>query len=309
MRVGRVLGGLVVLGLAGLAVFWVITSPSTIEASALKADYKPDMANGETMFTIGGCVSCHKTPGQPERLKLGGGLGLASPFGTFYAPNISSDPANGIGSWTELEFVNALMRGVGRHGEHLFPALPYTSYQHMKIEDVRDLWAYIKTVPPVAEPSKPHGVGFPFNIRRSLGGWKFLFADRKPFVPDPAKSPEWNRGAYLVEGPGHCSECHSPRNLIGGIKSGERYAGGADPEGKGWVPNITPHADGIGSWKPADIAEFLKTGMTPEFDSAGGSMAEVIENTSRLTDADRTAMATYLASLPPLPGKSPAKKP
>jgi len=300
---------LVVLGLAGLAVFWFLTAPSTLDASALKADYKPDLANGETMFTIGGCVSCHKSPGQADRLKLGGGLGLASPFGTFYAPNISSDPAHGIGGWTELEFVNALMRGVGREGGHLFPALPYTSYQHMKIEDVRDLWAYLKTVPPVAEPSKPHAVGFPFNIRRSLGGWKLLFVDQKPFVPDPAKSAEWNRGAYLVEGPGHCSECHSPRNVIGGIKAAERYAGGPDPEGKGWVPNITPHADGIGSWKEAEIAEFLKTGLTPQFDSAGGSMAEVIENTSRLTDGDRAAMANYIASLPPRPGKSPAKAP
>ena len=308
MRVGRILGGLVVLGLAGLGVFWLVTAPSTIEASTLKADYKPDLANGETMFTIGGCVSCHKTPGQPERLKLGGGLGLASPFGTFYAPNISSDPANGIGGWSEVEFVNAVMRGVGRHGEHLFPALPYTSYQHMKMEDVRDLWAYIKTVPPVADPSKPHAVDFPFNIRRTLGGWKLLFVDQKPFVPDASKSAQWNRGAYLVEGPGHCSECHSPRNVIGGIKSGERYAGGADPEGKGWVPNITPHADGIGDWKEAEIAEFLKTGLTPTFDSAGGSMAEVIENTSRLTDADRAAIANYLVSLPPRPGKSPAKK-
>lgn len=309
MRVGRILGGLVVLGLIGLGAFWFLTAPSTLDASVLKADYKPNLANGETMFTIGGCVSCHKTPGQTDRLKLGGGLGLASPFGTFYAPNISSDPANGLGGWSEIEFVNALMRGVGRHGEHLFPALPYTSYQHMKVEDVRDLWAYLKTVPAVAEPSKPHAVGFPFNIRRSLGGWKLLFVDQKPFVPDPAKSAQWNRGAYLVEGPGHCSECHSPRNVIGGIKSAERYAGGADPEGKGWVPNITPHADGIGSWKEADIAEFLKTGMTPEFDSAGGSMAEVIENTSRLTDEDRAAMANYLASLPPRPGKSPAKTP
>jgi len=309
MRVGRLLGGLVVLGLIGLGVFWVVTTPSVIEASTLKADYKPDLANGETMFTIGGCVSCHKTQKQPDRLKLGGGFGLASAFGTFYAPNISSDPTNGIGAWSELEFVNALMRGVGRHGEHLFPALPYTSYQRMKLEDVRDLWAYIKTVPPVTEPSKQHGINFPFNIRRSLGGWKLLFVDRKPFVPDPSKSAQWNRGAYLVEGPGHCSECHSPRNLLGGIKSGERYAGGMDPEGKGWVPNITPHADGIGDWKESEIAEFLSTGFTPSTDAAGGSMAEVIENTSRLTDADRAAMANYLVSLPPLPGKSPAKKP
>jgi mono/diheme cytochrome c family protein len=303
----RIVGGLVILALIGLGLFWLVTIPSTLPASALPAGYKPDLANGEKMFTIGGCVSCHKSVGQDDRLKLGGGLGLKSPFGTFRSPNISTDKTHGIGGWSELAFVNALMRGVGRNGEHLFPALPYTSYQRMKIEDVRDLWGYVQTLPAVAEPSKPHEVGFPFDIRRSLGGWKLLFMDRKPFAPDPSKDAAWNRGAYLVEGPGHCAECHSPRNLIGGIKSGERFAGGIDVETSGWVPNITPHADGIGGWSQSDIAEFLKTGFTPEFDSAGGSMAQVIQNTSRLTDEDRAAMASYIATLPARPGKAPVK--
>jgi mono/diheme cytochrome c family protein len=309
LRFRTIVGAFLLLGLAALGLFWLLTIPSTVPASALPVGYKPNLANGETMFTIGGCVSCHKTPGQSDRLRLGGGLALASPFGTFYAPNISPDPVHGIGGWSERQFVNALMKGVGKEGEHLFPALPYTSYGHMRIADVRDLWAYMTTIPAVADASRPHDVPFPFNARRTLGGWKLLFADDRPMMPDPARGEVWNRGAYLVEGPGHCAECHSPRNLLGGIESDERFAGGLDPEGKGWVPNITPHADGIGKWSEADIAEYLKTGFTPDFDSAGGTMAEVIQNTSRLSDTDRAAIATYIASLPPRPGKSPAKKP
>lgn len=299
---------LAILVLAGLAVFWLVTMPSTLPASAMTADYKPNLANGQTMFDIGGCAACHMTTGQKDRHMLGGGFALSSAFGTFYAPNISPDPAHGIGGWSESDFVNAAMRGVGHKGEHLYPALPYTSYQRMKVEDVRDLFAYIKTLPAAANESRPHQIAFPFNFRRLLGGWKFLYLDQKPFTPDPTKSAAWNRGAYLVEGPGHCAECHSPRDALGGIIPDRRYAGGPDPEGKGWVPNITPHADGIASWKQQDMADFLKSGLTPEFDSVGGSMAEVIQNSSRLTDADRSAMSDYLVSLPPRAGKAPPKK-
>jgi len=308
MSLKKIFVALVGLGIVGLAVFWVVTIPSTLQASVLVADYKPDLANGETIFTIGGCVSCHKTEGQDDRLKLGGGHKLQSPFGAFYAPNISPDPKEGIGAWSELEFANAMLRGVGREGEHLFPSLPYGSYQHMKVSDIRDLYAYLKTLPAVQDVSKPHEIPFPFNIRRLLGGWKLLFIDQKPFVPDPTKSEAWNRGAYLVEGPGHCAECHSPRNPIGGINSEARFSGAASPEGDGWVPNITQHPDGIADWDDQAIAELLKTGFTPNFDAVGSSMAAVIKNTSRLSDADRAAMATYIKSLPAIPGKAPPKK-
>jgi mono/diheme cytochrome c family protein len=300
--------GLLVLAIVGFAAFWLITMPATIPASALTADYKPDLKNGETMFTIGGCAACHMTPGQKDRHSLGGGMALATAsFGTFYAPNISPDSTNGIGGWTEQQFLSAVMRGTGAHGEHLYPALPYTSYAKMKVEDVRDLYAFLKTVPAVNTPNKPHEIKFPFNIRLALGGWKLLYLDTTPFTPDPAKSATWNRGAYLVEGPGHCAECHSPRDPLGGIIPDRRFSGGIDAEGKGWVPNITPHADGIKSWSKDDIASFLSSGLTPDADSVGGTMAEVIQNTSRLTDADRAAMGEYLASLPPRPGKAPKK--
>lgn len=306
----KILVGLValaVIGGIGFAAFRFLTRPSVMPASVLVAGYTPDLANGETIFTIGGCVSCHKTPSQDDRTRLGGGVALASPFGTFYGPNISPDTEHGIGGWSEIAFVDAVMRGVDDHYQHLYPALPYTSYQRMTVKDVRDLHAYLKTLPAVSDASRPHDVPFPFTIRRALGLWKLLYLDEKPFTPDPSKSEAWNRGAYLVEGPGHCAECHSPRNLIGGIEADRRFSGGPDPAGKGWVPNITPSPDGIGAWSEADIAEFLKTGFTPEFDSAGGSMAEVIQNTSRLTDADRAAMATYLATLPARAGRPPAK--
>jgi mono/diheme cytochrome c family protein len=303
----KFLTAIVILGILGLAGFWILTMPRTISADALAVDYHPNLKNGTEMFNIGGCAACHQTTGQKERLNLGGGLALNSPFGTFYAPNISPDKTNGIGNWSELQFVNAVQRGVGVNGEHLYPALPYTSYQHMKVSDVRDLFAYIKTLPVQSQDDKPHALGFPFNIRRTLGIWKLLYLDGKELPYDPAHDAKWNRGAYLVEGPGHCAECHSPRDALGGIIPSSRFAGGPNPDGKGWIPNITPHADGI-KWSADDMTNFLETGSTPDFDSAGGSMAEVIENTGRLTPADRQAMAAYLVTLPPRPGKNPNKK-
>jgi mono/diheme cytochrome c family protein len=298
---------IVVLAILGLAGFWVLTTPRTIAADALAANYHPDLKNGAEMFNIGGCAACHQATGQKDRLKLGGGMSFHTQFGTFYAPNISPDATNGIGGWSELQFINAVQRGVGAQGEHLYPALPYTSYQRMKISDVRDLFAYIKTLPAQTTPDKPHDLKFPFNIRRTLGVWKLLYLDGKELEDVPGHDAVWERGHYLVEGPGHCAECHSPRDAMGGIIADRRFSGGPDPEGKGWIPNITPGDGGI-KWSADDMTSFLETGTTPDFDSAGGSMAEVIENTGRLTADDRKAMAAYLVSLPPRAGKNPNKK-
>jgi mono/diheme cytochrome c family protein len=201
-----------------------------------------------------------------------------------------------------------MLRGVGPNGEHLYPAFPYTSYQRMSVDDVRDLFAFLKTLPAEAVASEPHALPFPFNIRRGLGLWKLLYLDGKAFTPDPAKSAALNRGAYLVEGPGHCAECHSPRNVFGGIIPDRRFAGGIDAEGKGWVPNITPHADGVPSWTAKDMEFFLESGLAPDGASVGDTMSDVISNTSKLTPEDRTAMAAYLKSLPPRAGKAPPKK-
>jgi mono/diheme cytochrome c family protein len=288
----------VIAAIVGGCVFWIVTIPSSVSADALPP-YTPDATRGQAVFNEGGCASCHAVIGK-ERTMLGGGLAIPSPFGTFYAPNISPDVKDGIGGWTEANFVTAVTKGTSPAGTHYFPAFPYGSYQHARIEDVRDLFAYLKTLPPVSGRVRDHDVRFPFNIRRLVGGWKFLFLDGKPFAPDPAKSQQWNRGAYLVNGLAHCAECHSPRNFLGGIVRSQRFAGGPNPEGEGWVPNITQK--GIGDWSEKDISYFLSTGELPDGDSVGGSMTRVIKNTSQLSDDDRAAMAVYIKSLPPVDG-------
>ncbi|MHB2168861.1 c-type cytochrome [Alsobacter sp. R-9] len=295
-----VLGILAMLGLSG---FTVLTAPATWAAlySEEPADPSPqrNLENGKALFAAGGCASCHATPGQDDKTKLGGGLPMHSPFGVFYVPNISPDPKDGIGAWSTADFIRAMKQGVSPDGRHYYPAFPYTSYQRMSVNDLADLQAYMKTLPAVQGKVRDHDVPFPFSMRRGLGLWKLAFVDGKGFKPDPTKSASWNRGAYLVEGPGHCAECHSPRTLAGNIPADKRFAGGPNPEGDGFVPNITPHESGLKSWSQAEIAELLKTGFTPEFDSVGGTMAAVVRNTSQLSDADRAAMAEYLKSLPP----------
>ena len=295
----------VILAVLGGAAFWLLTIPQTVSAGAL-GPHQPDLANGRTLFIAGGCSGCHAVPEAEDKTPLGGGLALKSPFGTFYVPNISSDRHDGIGSWSEADFVTALSRGTSPDGRHYFPAFPFTSYQRMRVDDMRDLFAYLKTLPAVSGAVRDHDLPFPFNIRRAVGLWKFLYADGKPFAPDPAKSAVLNRGAYLVEGPGHCAECHSPRNFMGGIIAAQRFAGGPNPEGKGWIPNITPK--GLGDWSEKDIAYLLESGQTLDGDTVGGSMAEVVRHTEQLAADDRTAIAAYIKSLPPIEGPKPTKK-
>src|SRR4051812_34121424 len=302
----RLILAAVLAGIAGLAIFWWLTIPAVIASSAL-APHTPNLANGLTTFNAGGCSSCHAVPNQPDRLKLGGGLPIPSPFGTFNVPNISPDPNDGIGRWSEADFVTAVLKGTSPAGFHYFPAFPYTSYAHAKLGDVRDLFAYLKTLAPVSGKARDHDVPFPFNIRRNVGGWKFLFMDGKPFTPDPSRSAPWNRGAYLVNSLGHCAECHSPRNFLGGIIDAQRFAGGPNPEGEGWVPNITQKR--LADWSVKDFAYLLETGQQPDGDSVGGSMARVIKNTSQLSPEDRTAMAEYLKSLRAVEGPPRPKKP
>jgi mono/diheme cytochrome c family protein len=301
----KLIGWALAAVIVGIGVHWFITIPDVVLASALPP-YRPNLDNGKVIFNIGGCASCHARPGQDDPTLLGGGLALTSPFGTFYAPNISPNPVDGIGRWSEADFVTAMLKGTSPQGTHYFPVLPYSSYQSMKLEDIRDLFAYLKTLPQAAGKIRDHDLPFLVSIRRNVGIWKFLFFEGRPFRPDPKRSAEWNRGAYLVNGPGHCAECHSPRNLLGGITTSLRFSGAPNLEGEGWVPNITQA--GLGDWSEEDIAEFLKTGEMPEGDSAGGSMVPVIRNTSQLGDADRAAMATYLKSLPAVEGLKPPKK-
>jgi mono/diheme cytochrome c family protein len=290
----------------GIAAFWMMTIPATVPASAL-APHTPDLANGRSMLFAGGCPSCHATPDQDDLTRLGGGLAITTAFGTFYAPNISSDPQDGIGSWSEADFVTALTKGTSPSGQHYYPVFPYPSYQNMAFADVRDLFAYLKTLPAVAGRVREHDLPFPIAMRRLLGGWKYLFLDRERYRVDPAQPVELRRGAYLVNGPGHCAECHSPRNLLGGIEAGQRFAGGPNPEGEGWIPNITQK--GLAAWSAKDVAVMLESGDTPDGDAVGASMVKVVRNTAQLAPEDRAAVAAYVKSLPPVEGPTrPPKK-
>lgn len=304
---GRILIGVVVLALVGVGVGLFITRPRTIPASEFAADYKPDVANGKVVFNAGNCSACHMTPGQDDRTHLSGGLRMVSAFGAFITPNISSDKQYGIGGWTEAQFVNAMKRGTGAKGEHLYPAFPYASYSLLKTSDVRDLWAYMRTLPALATPSGRHELKFPFNIRLAVGGWKLLYFRPHEFTPDPRQSAAWNRGAYLAEGPAHCAECHSPRNALGGLEPGKEYIGAPNLEAGGrFATNITPSKDGIGDWSAEDIADFLKSGTDKCFNEPEG-MRDVIASTSLYSDEDAAALGTYIHALPPRDGNGKQK--
>ena len=307
MRKWATLGLLSCLAVA--AAGWMLSAPKPVAAVSPTLEQGGDAGRGKLFFDVGGCASCHATPGQDDRLKLGGGLELKSPFGAFIAPNISSHKTDGIGGWKVADLVNAMQAGVSPSGEHYYPAFPYTTYANAGVEDIRDLMAYLRTLPPVAGKAPAHSIAFPFNIRRGLGLWKLASLDPRPLTPDPRQSADWNRGRYLTEAFGHCAECHSARDFKGTIIADFRYAGGADMEGTGWVPNITQHKDGVAEWSAKDIAWMLKSGDTPEGDVVGGSMKSVVKNMAELPDADRNAIAAYIKALPERASPpKPAKK-
>ncbi|WP_045685545.1 cytochrome c [Martelella endophytica] len=280
--------------------FAVAFTPAKLDPADFETLQAANVDNGEKVFWAGGCAGCHAAPGTTgeERLVLSGGLAIHSDFGTFYAPNISPDKSHGIGNWSLVDFANAVKKGIDRHGSNLYPSLPYTSYVRMKDQDVKDLHAYIGTLPPSPEPSKPHEIAFPFNLRPALSFWKLLYFVDKPRVELASSSPEVMRGQYLVEGPGHCGECHTPRNALGGPEYSKWLAGGPNPDGEGRIPDITPGSPDIGNWSAGEIADYLETGFTPDFDSAGGSMVEVQQNMSHLPRSDLEAIGAYLKAVP-----------
>jgi len=286
---------LLLAGVMAAVAAWFISAPRPLP-DATFASLLGNTTRGEAVFWAAGCASCHMAPGAvgDAQLVLAGGKSFPSDFGTFKAPNISPDKDHGMGAWTVADLGNALMRGVGRTGEHLYPALPYTAYIHMTRQDVADLHAFLQTLPADATPSQPHDLGFPFNIRRSLGFWKLLFLKEDWVLTGDLTAPE-QRGREIVESLAHCGECHTPRNVLGGLRRSAWLSGAPNPQGKGTIPNITP---GGLTWSEAEIADYLTTGFTPEFDSAGGLMAEVVENMARLPDSDRAAVAAYLKRVP-----------
>lgn len=283
---------IVVVLLSGAA--WILSKPRPLPVQAFDG-LQGDVSNGSRIFWAAGCASCHSGPDAPEteKLLLSGGYRIESPFGTFIAPNISPG-AEGIGSWTVYDLGNALVAGVSKSGQHLYPSLPYTTYNKMALQDVADLYAFLQTLTVSDKPSAEHELGFPFTIRRGLGLWKRLNVRSDWYLAD-VDSPELERGRYLVEALGHCSECHTPRNPTGGLDIARWMHGAPNPSGKGTIPAINSQALG---WSEDDIAYYLETGFTPEFDSAGGQMTKVIASLSNVTDADRKAIALYLVSVP-----------
>lgn len=283
------------LGVIGLASAWALTRPAHITDSDV-ADLTGDATSGEAVFWAAGCASCHSREDAvaEERLRLAGGQAFPSEFGTFYAPNISPDPTHGIGNWTLAQFLTALQNGISPEGQHYYPAFPYTAYRLASQQDLADLFAFMQTLPASDAASLPHDVGFPFNIRRTVGLWNVLnlhddFAVTSPLFEDEP------RGRYLAEALSHCGECHTPRNAIGALDRSRWLQGAPNPSGRGTIPSLIP--DDLG-WSVSEIAAYLNDGFTPEFDTAGGHMRSVIENLSHLPQDDRLAIAAYLHAIP-----------
>ncbi len=277
---------------SGLAALWILAAGPALAQQG-------DAKRGEYLAKAGGCVGCHTEEKKEGAVPFAGGRALKTPFGTFYGPNITPHPEAGIGRWSEADFVRAMRQGVRPDGANYFPAFPYPSYTKISDADLRDLWAYLRTIPPSAQASRPHELGLPYRWRLPISAWKWLYFTPGPFVPDPKASAAVNRGAYLVQALGHCGECHTPRNALGGPRSDRFLAGGKGPEGKN-VSNLTPTR--LGKMSDAELKGVLTTGMTADGDVLADAMGEVVTNTtSQLTPADLDALIAYLRSLPPLP--------
>ena len=299
----------VLVAFGGLLAFY-LTGSDRLSAAELAAFPSGDAKRGERIFWAGGCASCHAREGakEEELFELVGGVELKTSFGEFVAPNISPHAQDGIGGWSLEDFANAMMRGVSPDGRHYYPAFPYASYARMQPGDIADLFAFLQTLPPVEGRADDNRLDFPYNIRRGIGLWKQLYLSNEPVIPFADDTAEPIRlGRYLVEGPGHCGECHTPRAFTGGLDKDQWLAGAVAAEGDGVVPNITAGEGGIGDWSEEDIAYFLESGFTPDFDSVGGDMAEVQRNLSMLPAEDRAAIAAYLKAIPPRPNGYPAR--
>jgi mono/diheme cytochrome c family protein len=265
------------------------------------ADSGDIVARGAYLFTAAGCAGCH-TDIAHQGAPLAGGRALKTPFGTFYGPNITADKTAGIGAWTDADFIAALGHGQAPDGSNLYPVFPYTSFTRMTEADALAIKAYIFSLPPVAQANRPHEVPFPFSWRFTLTFWKWLEFDPGVFQPRADRDQQWNRGAYLVQALGHCGECHTPRDWLGGLEDSVALSGTPTGPDGAKVPNLTGDpATGLGTWTAQQVATVLKIGLLPNGDVVGAAMGEVVNRgTSKLTDEDRAAIAAYLKSLPPI---------
>jgi len=263
---------------------------AALPAQAVDRQNFEQVERGRYLATMSDCVACHTAPGGKP---FAGGLNIATPFGNLLSPNITPDAATGIGAFSDDEFVNAVQNGIGPQGQRLYPALPYPYYHKMNRADVLAIRAYLNTLDPVSNAVEPNQLPFPFNIRMSLLFWNWLNFDKTPLVDDPSRSPQWNRGRYIVEGPAHCGACHTPKTFLGGDDNSRALKGAVL---QGWfAPDITADVrKGVGAWSEDELVAYLKTGVIART-SASGPMAEVVVNsTSKLTDADLRAVAIYL---------------
>ncbi len=266
-----------------LAAGWYASAPRRLDRAVAAAVAAPgDAAAGRIVFFASGCGSCHMSPGQSDLLRLGGGRAIKTAFGVFYPPNISPDVTDGLGGWSAQDFARAVLLGVSPTGEHYYPVFPYTSYRRMTPTDVRDLFAFIRTLPAVSGSAPPAAPLLPYSIRRSIGLWKRLYVGIHPLPDAPGRDATWKLGRYLVEGPGHCAECHSPRDVLGGIVAHRWLTGGHNPDGGGFAPDIT--SAGLKNWTKDQIAEALRTGATPRGEMFNGLMAIVVRSTGELPE-------------------------
>jgi mono/diheme cytochrome c family protein len=293
--------GAAVLAVAA-AVFWIATTPDRLPASAIPA-HRQDPANGRVLFDAGSCLWCHR----PDPVAKGvdatlpsGGAPFATPVGTFFPQNLTPDSDTGLGRWTELDFVNAMVRGVSPGGRHYFPAFPYPSFRRMRVEDLLDLWAYLRSLRAVRSPERAADLRLPFVsvARRGVGLWKRIAMRDEPLGPDHAQNASWNRGHYLVASIGHCGECHTPRNLLMAPDDSRALAGGAHPAGEGRVPSLRGLLARKRYEDAGDLASALQFGETFGYDKlSSGGMGAIQENLAKLPEADLRAMADYLVTL------------
>ena len=290
------LGGALLLP-AGVIALQLLHDPGSDTPAVAVVDPALQVRQGAYLARVGNCMACHTSRGGPA---YGGGRRIDTPFGALYSPNITPDAGNGIGKWSADDFWRALHNGKSRDGSFLYPAFPYTEYTRMPRRDADALFAYLKTLTPAPLTNRAHALRFPYNQRVLLAGWRALYFTPGEFKPDPARNAKWNRGAYLVQGPGHCSACHAARNAIGASQASIALGGGLMPALDWYAPSLTADGEaGLGSWSEAQIAQLLQTGVSAQA-SVFGPMAEVVaQSLQHLSDDDVSAMASYLKSLPP----------
>jgi mono/diheme cytochrome c family protein len=292
--------GLALLSVLGLFAFYVLTTPMPLYRADLP-QHTANIENGKIIYTVGGCISCHAAgPGLKDVAAdvPAGGKPMVTPLGTLYPPNLTPETETGLGHWQDVDFVNAMQEGLSPSYQHLIPAFPYTSYAQMSTDDLLDLKAYLSTFPKVKNFNKPHEIWFESIVRRGLGIWKWMYFDDAGFRPDPKQSINWNRGAYLVNGPGHCAECHTPRTLFMGRDTSRMFQGGPHPDGKGNVPSLRNLVERKRYKDSKDLISAFQSGEELGYDKmSSGGMGEVRRNLAMLPEVELNAIAEYILSL------------